>query len=233
MQAGQYTERDAFSTVSKRYDILNQVLSFGIDMYWRSILLRMMSPYINKGDVMLDLATGTFDIAKALVRRVDATVLAIDYSLQMLMEGTVKIQEHPNIIPIQADGRSIPLHDSSIDIITISFGIRNIIPRSLVFHEWYRLLKKGKRFYMLEFCNPQEIAPLFKHIYVSYLSYVIPCIASLFGADKSMYEYLAQSIQAFPLCSEVQSELIQAGFVDVHYSQYSFGTVAIYTGIKA
>lgn len=233
MSVHQYTEGgDAFSTVSKRYDILNQVLSFGLDMYWRKRLLRMMLPYINRGDVMLDLATGTFDVAKALVQRVDATVLAVDYSLQMLIQGTDKIQEHANIVPIQADGRSIPLHDASIDIITISFGIRNITPRSLVFREWYRLLKQNKRFYILEFCNPQEIKPYFKRIYLPYLFKVIPTVASLFGADKAMYEYLAHSIDSFPRCTQIQSELIDAGFTDVHYAQYSFGTVAVYTGVK-
>ena len=232
MQASQYTESDTFSSISKKYDILNQILSLGIDMYWRRILLHMMLPHINKGDIMLDVATGTFDVAKAIVKCVDTTVLAIDYSLQMLVEGTIKIQEHPNIIPIQADGRSIPLHNSSIDIITISFGIRNIIPRTLVFSEWHRLLKPGKRFYMLEFCNPQEIHSFLKIPYLFYISKIMPSIASLLGSEKPMYEYLAHSIQTFPTCIEIQSELTQAGFIDVHYTKYSFGSVAIYTGIK-
>lgn len=232
MGVGDYSEHDVFSTVSKRYDILNQILSLGIDMYWRHTFLYMMLPYIHKGDIVLDLATGTFDIARAIVRRVDATILALDYSLQMLIEGGVKIQEYPNIIPIQADGRSIPLQDESIDVIAISFGIRNIIPRALVFAEWYRLLKREKHIYVLEFCNPEEVIPSLKSIYTAYISKVMPTIASLFGADKTMYTYLSETIHTFPQCEDIKAELCSAGFINITYTKLSFGAVAIYTAMK-
>lgn len=232
MEATEQTDSDLFSTVSKRYDILNQILSFGIDMYWRRMLLSMMVPYIHKNNIVLDLATGTFDIAKAIVKRVDATVLAVDYSLTMLSAGASKIEEYPNIIPIQADGRCLPICNESVDIATISFGIRNILPRSLVFNEWFRLLKTGSRIYILEFCNPQEVIPSIRNIYIMYITKFIPFIASLFGGDKAMYEYLAESIHAFPLCKDLILELELAGFSDLHYTKFSFGTVAIYSGIK-
>ncbi len=217
-----------FGEIANRYDLLNHLLSFGVDFYWRKELVKAV--VFKKTFTILDLATGTFDVCKELYKHYPyAKVIGIDLSLKMMLAGKGKIVDKP-FLPVCGDARAIPLKDESVDGVTIAFGIRNVYPREEAYKEILRVLIKGGFFYVLEFGSVKR--PILGGIYNFYLSYLLPKIASILS-KKEAYNYLAKSISEFPTSEEFKEELLRAGFKNAYYKPLSFGIVYLYIAQKS
>jgi demethylmenaquinone methyltransferase / 2-methoxy-6-polyprenyl-1,4-benzoquinol methylase len=219
-----------FGRIAHRYDLANRVLSGGIDIYWRSCLVgavRKSGPR----DV-LDLATGSGDVALALARALPlgVRVLGMDFCAPMIVEAEAKKAAHPGLYPSvefrQGDGLALPLPDASFDAVTIAFGIRNMADRARCLSEIRRVLRPGGRLFILEFSKPWT--PL-RPLYDLYLHRVLPKVAGMVTGDRSAYEYLCGSIAAFPDRHALSAEIRAAGFGDVDVSRLTTGIVALHS----
>lgn len=218
-----------FDNIAGWYDFLNHFLSVGQDLYWRHRLVQTVRPGIT-GRV-LDLAAGTLDVSREILRQHPGqTVLALDFSLAMLRRGKTKITTQPAIAPAQADGRHLPLPDACVDAVTIAFGIRNILPRSEAYREILRVLAPGGRLCILEFGTGQ--ARIWRGLYNFYLGTLLPQIGRFFSRDPEAYQYLADTIRAFPDARVLARELLDAGFGSVSYQPLSSGIVYVHVARK-
>ncbi|MDZ7758856.1 MAG: ubiquinone/menaquinone biosynthesis methyltransferase [Desulfovermiculus sp.] len=219
---------DMFGRIAPAYDFLNRTLSLGLDIAWRKALVRAAAP--PAGGIVLDLAAGTLDVAAMLSTQVPRlTVLAADISLPMLLRGRTKIKGSA-IFPLGADGRSLPLPDSSVDSVTMAFGLRNIRPRTAAYSEIRRVLTPGGRLCILEFGSGGQ--PILGGMYNLYLSRLLPLLGRLISRDKQAYTYLAQTVQAFPPAPALEEELRQAGFAQVKGRSLTAGIVWLHTANK-
>ena len=222
-----------FGRIARWYDLLNHVLSFGQDYYWRYRLVRMVRP--PEGGVVLDLAAGTLDVSVELLRQhPDLRVVAADFTLPMLAEGKRRKlggRRAERIFPVQADGRVLPLKDGSVDAATIAFGIRNILPRSAAYAEILRVLRPGGRFCILEFGTGSR--RVWRGMYNFYLDRLLPLIGRLVSGDDGAYRYLAETIKAFPDEDSLAAELHEAGFSRVLHVPLLSGIVFLHVAEKA
>ena len=220
-----------FSSIAGWYDFLNHFLSLGQDIYWRKRLVRHVRT--DDSGFVLDLAAGTMDVTrKILADDPESQVLALDYTLPMLIKGRGKMRPAGSgYIPVQADGRILPLGDKSVDSVTIAFGIRNIVPRSEAFREILRVLKPGGRLCVLEFGTGKR--RIWGGMYNFYLSRVLPFMGRMISRDKDAYTYLAETIKGFPDSYELAKEIKRAGFSRVFYYPLSSGIVYVHVGEKA
>ena len=221
-----------FGRIVRFYDLLNRVLSLGLDQYWRKVLARN----VRLGDtgVVLDLAAGTLDVSLAIRRRYPtATVPAMDFCPPMLVRGSRKLKDNNArcILPVAADAKRLPLPDASVDCLTIAFGIRNIIPRETAFAEMLRVLRPGGRACILEFGSGRE--RIWGGLYNVYLNHLLPRVGRLFSKDPGAYGYLADTIRAFPSAIELEKELRKAGFHKAWYQKLTSGIVCLHVGEKA
>ncbi|MBO4335305.1 MAG: ubiquinone/menaquinone biosynthesis methyltransferase [Desulfovibrio sp.] len=220
-----------FGGIARFYDLLNHVLSLGIDYYWRHELAAAVRP--GREGVVLDLAAGTLDVSLAIRRRFpQVTVPALDFCPPMLRLGLPKLQGENarRIIPVAADAKKLPLPDESINCLTIAFGIRNIQPRSEALAEMLRVLKPQGRACILEFGSGSE--RIFGGLYNCYLKHLLPVIGRLFSKDKEAYSYLARTICEFPKAELFEQEMRQAGFVKTSYRKLTGGIVCLHLGEK-
>ncbi|WP_028573775.1 ubiquinone/menaquinone biosynthesis methyltransferase [Desulfonatronovibrio hydrogenovorans] len=219
-----------FASIAGWYDFLNHFLSFGLDVYWRNRLVRHVRAPEN--GLVLDLAAGTMDVtSKILSKYPGVQVLAADFTLPMLTRGQKKVAFRAgDVIPVQADGRALPVPDRSIDTVTIAFGIRNIVPRPEAYQEILRVLKPGGRLCILEFGTGRK--KIWQGLYNFYLNRVLPFIGRAISRDKGAYSYLADTIRHFPDSSRLALEMKQAGFSRVFYYPLSSGIVYIHVGEK-
>ena len=213
-----------FGRISRWYDLLNHVLSLGLDIHWRRRLVQSASVHTTR--TLLDLAAGTMDVSVELTRRFpESRVLAADFSLQMLLQGRTKIGSRP-IYPLGADALRLPLADSCLDCVTMAFGIRNVRPRQMVFQECLRVLAPGGRLCILEFGSGQK--RILGGLYNLYLSRILPRIGQLISRDRQAYQYLADTIRDFPSAPALKQELIQSGFSKVWFAELSAGIVCLH-----
>ena len=218
-----------FDNIATWYDFLNHFLSLGQDIYWRYRLVRSLRT--GSMGAVLDLAAGTLDVSREILRRHPALkVLSMDFSRAMLYSGKKKIANQPLIFPVQADGRALPLPDGCVDAVTIAFGIRNILPRTEAYSEILRVLAPGGRLCILEFGTGQ--ARIWQGAYNFYLGKVLPRIGRFFSKNPEAYQYLADTILAFPHASALAKELRSAGFDKVGYQALSSGIVYIHVAQK-
>lgn len=219
-----------FSSIADWYDFLNHFLSFGQDIYWRKRLIRHVRA-VDKGIVM-DLAAGTLDVSRELLKKnPEVNVLALDYTLPMLARGKYKVEfAGSKIFLAQADGRTLPMPDKSVDSVTIAFGIRNIVPRNEAYKEIIRVLKPGGRLCILEFGTGKR--RIWRGVYNFYLTKVLPLIGRLISRDKGAYSYLADTIKGFPASEELALEMKRAGFSRIFYYPLSSGIVYVHVGEK-
>jgi len=218
-----------FDNIAAWYDFLNHFLSVGQDVYWRRRLVR----YVRSGPTgaVLDLAAGTLDVSVEILRQNPALrVLSMDFSQGMLSRGKAKIAKYPAIIPVQADGRALPLPDACVDTVTIAFGIRNILPRTDAYKEILRVLAPGGRICILEFGTGQ--ARIWQGAYNFYLGTVLPRVGRFFSKNPEAYQYLADTIRAFPNARTLAAELLDAGFAQVSYQPLSSGIVYLHVAQK-
>ena len=228
-----------FARIAASYDTANRILSFGLDMLWRRRMLETVENALGGSAAqarILDLAAGTLDISLALAARFpNARILAMDFSLPMLLAGNEKIVRAPYAVSqrlarICADAMRIPLQAGSLDAITLAFGLRNILPRSAVLAEAYRALRPGASLFVLEFGPVNR--PIWLGLYNAYLACILPALGGLISGDKEAYVHLARTIAAFPSREELAAEIIGAGFVRVRQQQYAGGIVFLHQAEK-
>lgn len=220
-----------FGRIARFYDLLNHVLSLGMDLYWRRKLARAVK--VRDTHRFLDLAAGTLDVSFALRRRhPTCRVLAMDFCPPMLVLGTRKLarRHERHVTPVAADGKRLPLPDNSVDSVTIAFGIRNILPRAEALKEMERVLVPGGRACILEFGSGRE--RIWGGLYNFYLNRVLPAVGRLVSRDDGAYGYLARTIRDFPSASELAQEMRDAGFVRVTYEKLTSGIVCLHVGEK-
>lgn len=220
-----------FGRIAGFYDLLNHVLSLGLDIVWRQRMLDFLPPVENAR--VLDLAAGTMDVSRGVLKRLpNARIAATDICPPMLRQGLGKLDslERTKIFPVAADGLALPFPDNTFHAATIAFGIRNINPRPPALAELARVLAPSGRLLVLEFGTASR--PLFKGLYNVYLCRVLPLVGGLVSGDKKAYEYLAKTIQAFPPERTLALEMRRAGFAKVLHQPLTRGVVQLHVGVK-
>ncbi|MFA7096930.1 MAG: class I SAM-dependent methyltransferase [Gammaproteobacteria bacterium] len=216
--------RQVFEAVAPRYDLMNDVMSFGIHRLWKRVLARAARPAA--GQVIVDVAGGTGDVARLLAHP-DRQVVICDPSSAMMRQGRTKGLEH--IACVAGTGEAIPLADDSVDTATIAFGLRNMTHLPAALAEMVRVLKPGGRLLVLEFSKPWAVIRPF---YDAYSFHVIPRLGAWIARQPIAYTYLVESIRRFPDQRELQRLLEAAGLRDVRYRNLSFGIACLHVGTK-
>ncbi|WP_289664682.1 bifunctional demethylmenaquinone methyltransferase/2-methoxy-6-polyprenyl-1,4-benzoquinol methylase UbiE [Flavobacterium panacagri] len=220
-----------FDTISGNYDNLNRVISFGIDVKWRKKVLKIVSD--KKPKVILDIATGTGDLAILLAQTNAEKIIGLDISAGMLEVGKKKVQEKnlSNIIElVLGDSESMPFEDNYFDAITVGFGVRNFENLEKGFSEILRVLKPNGVFVILETSVPDKFP--YKQGYNFYSKNILPLIGKLFSKDNDAYGYLSESAAAFPYGEALNNILRKTGFIDVVAMPQTFGVATIYSASK-
>lgn len=220
-----------FDAISGRYDLLNGVLSFGLDRYWRRRAIASLK--LTGRERLLDVCTGTADVAIGAARRGASRVIGVDFSGSMLVHGLAKVRAAAlgdRIQLLRGDAMNLPLASGTVHAATISFGIRNVLRPEIGCQELFRVLKPGGRIAILEFGVPR--APLFASIYQWYSINILPRIGRAISRHSGAYTYLPESIGTFAYGDEFARILSTAGFSQIEARPFMFGAVYLYTGSK-
>jgi demethylmenaquinone methyltransferase / 2-methoxy-6-polyprenyl-1,4-benzoquinol methylase len=223
-----------FGRIAHRYDAANRLLTGGIDIRWRRRLVSAVQQ-THPSDI-LDLATGSGDVAFALSRAMPAAsrVLGMDFCQPMLDQAEVKKAaagpgHYQNVRFQQGDGLALPLPDATFEAVTIAFGLRNLADRAQGLREMRRVLRPGGHLFVLEFSQPHA---WFRQAYYLYLSKLLPRIAGLVTGDRGAYEYLNQTIAEFPGRAALSAEILATGFSSVQAEAMTCGIVALHSATK-
>lgn len=221
-----------FDRIAPRYDLLNRVLSLRLDVAWRRSAIRKLAAIQPK--TVLDAATGTADLAIMAAKAIpEAHITGIDISNQMLAFGREKIRQlglEGRVVLETGDGEALPYPDNHFDAVTVAFGVRNFEHLERGLAELYRVLRPGGQILVLEFSRP-TIFP-FKQLYNAYFKYVLPVIGRLTSRDPRAYQYLFESVQAFPDGERFTSILSQTGFKDTACNTLTLGVCSLYSAVK-
>lgn len=221
-----------FDSIAWRYDFLNHFLSFSIDRLWRRRAIRIISA-THKNPKILDVATGTGDLAIAAVKINPVEIKGIDISANMLEIGKKKVAKKglSGIIELKpGDSENIPYNDSYFDVAMVAFGVRNFSDPLKGLKEMRRILRDGGMIMVLEFSKPSKFP--FRNIYHFYFRNILPFFGKLFSKDKSAYQYLPDSVMQFPDNENFLKLLKEAGFSDTHQVKLTGGVASIYTAIR-
>jgi len=221
-----------FDSIAWRYDFLNHFLSFNIDRFWRRRAIKIISESY-KSPFILDVATGTADLAIAAMKLNPSKITGIDISHKMLEIGKEKIRRKGftgKIELVPGDSENIPFNDDNFDVAMVAFGVRNFSDPVRGLKEMYRVIRKRGMIMVLEFSKPSGFP--FKPIYNIYFRNILPFFGRLFSKDKAAYRYLPESVMKFPDNEEFLNLLVQAGFSGIHQVKLTGGVASIYTGIK-
>jgi demethylmenaquinone methyltransferase/2-methoxy-6-polyprenyl-1,4-benzoquinol methylase len=231
-QAAGYV-RTMFGRVAGRYDLLNHLLSFQTDRYWRAQTVRRVSPILTRPEArVMDLCCGTGDLMLALESRRGARVFGSDFCHPMLVEaGRKSAARLSRTVLFEADALSLPLPDASFDLITVAFGFRNFANYRKGLVELRRVVRPGGQLAILEFSQPPN--RLFRAFYNGYSKHVLPRIGALISGSSDAYTYLPESVRKFPGPDELAAEMRQCGFGSVEYTRMTFGIVALHIGTAA
>lgn len=227
------TVKKMFGAIAGRYDLLNRLLSFGVDVGWRRALVARLP---RQGELkILDLASGTGDVAIEIVkRRPGAKVCGADLSLPMLKAGVPKIIKRgmAGAISLQAvSAEELPYPENTFDGLTIAFGIRNVARRDVALKEMARVLKPGAKALILDFSLPQN--PVIRVLYGFYFHRVLPLLGGLVSGNFEAYRYLPKSVEGFPPREAFKAMMEEAGFKSVAFTDYTLGVATIYEGVKS
>lgn len=219
-----------FSDISTRYDFMNHLLSFGLDIIWRKKLVNLAE--IKYGYSILDIATGTGDVAIEFAKQVEnIQVTGVDFSTSMLQIAKQKVDaiKKTKIIHFQfGDALNLPFKENTFDVVTMAFGIRNVENYKKGLKEMHRVTKKGGQVLILEFSKPNDfIAPF----YWFYLQLVIPFLGAIFSKREAYY-YLSSSIKRFVKTVNIATDMQSLGYVDIKQVRITLGIVSIYIGKK-
>ncbi|MEM7072174.1 MAG: class I SAM-dependent methyltransferase [Pseudomonadota bacterium] len=224
--------RGVFSSVARRYDVMNDLMSLGLHRVWKQVLLDLIRP--NKDQILLDVAGGTGDIAQRFISHGGGKAVICDLTEAMLVEGQNRLINRGSGRMLQSlhytvgNGEALPFADRQFDVVTIAFGLRNIAHRDLALCEMQRVCKLGGRFFCLEFA--EMTIPALQSLYEQYNQRWLPVLGQLIAGDRSSYRYLAESIRRFPSRHEVRMMMEQAGFERICWTDLSGGIVALHTG---
>lgn len=217
--------RSVFQRVAGRYDLMNDLMSMGIHRLWKRRFTREISNY--PADVLVDLAGGTGDIAHALYKHFGKTLI-VDPSPAMMRVAQKRLGSECNYLAASAE--RLPLADNSVDLLSISFGIRNTTDINKSLREIYRVLRPGGRFYCLEFSQPQT---WLRPFYNAWSRLVIPRLGALVAGHPDAYHYLIESIREFPAQQELAHLIEYSGLKQVAYTNLSFGIACIHSAKKS
>lgn len=220
-----------FDNISGNYDGLNRVISFGIDVSWRKKVLKIVSS--RNPNSILDIATGTGDLAILMSQTGAEKIIGLDISDGMLEVGRKKIKERnldSKIEMVLGDSENIPYPDNSFDAITVAFGVRNFETLEKGLGEILRVLKPNGVFVILETSVPTKFP--FKQGYKFYSKYILPLIGRIFSKDQSAYQYLSESASVFPYGEALNNILRKIGFIDVKALPQTMGVATIYQASK-
>ena len=223
--------REMFDNISKDYDGLNRVISFGIDVKWRKRVVKILQK--NHPKKVLDIATGTGDLAIALTQTGAERIIGLDLSPQMLEVGKSKILDKnlQNVIEmVVGDSEKLPFDDGSFDAVTVAFGVRNFENLEKGLSEILRVLKKGGHLVILETSVPTKTP--FKQGYRLYTRHILPTIGKIFSKDRSAYTYLSESASVFPHGQDFNNILGKIGFIGIENRPQTFGVASIYVATK-
>lgn len=220
-----------FDNIAPRYDFLNHLLSMGIDKLWRKKAVKIISKIQPKH--IMDIATGTGDFAIELSKLKPEKIVGLDLSQQMLNFGKVKIKDkglEGMIEMVQGDSENLPYSDNSFDAISVGFGVRNFENLERGLAEMYRVLKPGGVATILEFSKP-KVFPV-KQLFYFYFHFILPVIGKVFSKDQRAYNYLPESVEAFPEGKEFVKILEKQGYKSIECTSLTFGISTIYSGRK-
>lgn len=220
-----------FDAIAPRYDLLNHLLSAGIDRRWRTKAIASLQ--LTGREALLDVCTGTADVALQARRSGAARVLGIDFAGAMLALGSQKVRaagEVDRITLVRGDAMRLPVRDSSMDGATVAFGIRNVQAAELACTELARALRQGGRLAILEFGIPT--VPVISQLYRWYFTRALPMIGRLLSGHAGAYSYLPESVGSFTSPAEFVKLLQRAGFTSVQAVQLTFGVVYLYTAVR-
>ncbi|GEN70101.1 MULTISPECIES: bifunctional demethylmenaquinone methyltransferase/2-methoxy-6-polyprenyl-1,4-benzoquinol methylase UbiE [Chryseobacterium] len=221
---------DMFDNIAPKYDLLNRVLSMKIDIIWRNTLVKMMKK--DNPKEVLDVATGTGDLAITIEKGTDAKVIGLDLSQQMLNVGVIKIKKlklDGKISMQKGDAENLPFEDNRFDAVSVAFGVRNFENLTKGLAELRRVVKDNKSVYILEFSKVEGFLGPF---YMFYFKNILPAIGRLVSKDNRAYTYLPDSVNAFPFGEKMKQILLDTGFKKVEYKKLSLGIATIYKATK-
>lgn len=221
-----------FSEIAPRYDLLNHLLSLNIDKYWRWQTVRRVPP--QEDFPILDLCTGTGDLALAYARRATCPIVAADFCPEMLAIGRQKAARAgvaERITFVEADAQQLPFPDEQFQLVTIAFGLRNVANTDQGLREMVRVCRPGSRVAILEFSMPRR-QPL-RGMYGWYFRNVLPCIGQALARNpSSAYNYLPDSVNEFPSYESLTERMQNAGLEQNKFTPLTFGTATLYIGVK-
>ena len=220
-----------FDNISENYDGLNRVISFGIDIQWRKKVVKIVA--MSNPDKVLDIATGTGDLAINLAETNASNIIGLDISPGMLEVGKRKVAKlnlNNKIELVLGDGEKLPFDENHFDAITVAFGVRNFENLEQGLTEILRVLKPGGTFVVLETSVPTKTP--FKQGYHFYTAKIMPLIGKLFSKDDSAYKYLSDSAHVFPHGEKFNNILRKIGFIDIENRPQTFGVASIYIAKK-
>lgn len=220
--------RQMFNRIVPRYDLMNRVMTGGRDVAWRNIVARQAAA---SGADVLDIATGTGDLAFAIRQAGARHVIGTDFSEEMIEAARKKAPKHGPDVTFQiADALDLPFGDGSFDAVTVSFGLRNMTDYDAALGEMWRVLRPGGAAIILEMTPFKR--PILGPPFRFYFEKVVPLVGGVLSGSLTAYRYLPSSVEAFPPAHELADMLHEAGFEDVKYQLLGFGTVAIHSGTR-
>ncbi|GAA4893218.1 bifunctional demethylmenaquinone methyltransferase/2-methoxy-6-polyprenyl-1,4-benzoquinol methylase UbiE [Ferrimonas pelagia] len=224
---------DVFHSVASKYDLMNDVMSFGVHRYWKRFTIECAAA--RPGMKVLDLAGGTGDLTAKFAHLVGATgeVVLADINDSMLKVGRAKLQDNGvvgNVSYVQANAEALPFPDNHFDIITIAFGLRNVTDKAKALRSMQRVLKPGGKLLVLEFSKPKNA--LMQKAYDFYSFKVIPQMGGMIAGDKESYLYLSESIRVHPDQETLKNMMLESGFDQADYVNMTNGVVALHRGYK-
>ncbi len=224
---------EVFHSVADQYDIMNDLMSFGIHRLWKRVAVQKAGA--KYGDIVLDLAGGTGDLAAKFSKIIGNTgrVILSDINGSMLRNGRSRLIDMGiagNVDYVQANAECLPFPDDYFDIITIAFGLRNVTDKDAALRSMYRVLKPSGRLLVLEFSKP--VIPGLNKIYDQYSFKLLPLMGKIVTNDADSYRYLAESIRMHPSQEVLKQHMLDAGFDKVDYQNMTGGIVALHKGIK-
>ncbi|MDH3332843.1 MAG: bifunctional demethylmenaquinone methyltransferase/2-methoxy-6-polyprenyl-1,4-benzoquinol methylase UbiE [Gammaproteobacteria bacterium] len=224
--------RGVFDSVASRYDIMNDLMSAGLHRLWKRHTIAQAAA--RPGDVVLDLAGGTGDLAREFSKKVGPTghVVLADINAAMLKQGRSRLVDagvSGNLSIAQVDAQDLPFEDGTFDCITIAFGLRNVTDKEAALRSMFRVLKTGGKAMILEFSEPSKVI---KPAYDLYSFKVLPAIGKLVTGDPDSYQYLAESIRMHPDQETLKAMMEEAGFERCRYNNLAAGIVALHIGYR-